>query len=757
MSDIDRPSGPTDADPKFARARVPSPEAGGMPVVDLRRWWRQLHRHRFLILAVTSVTVFLALAVSISSPSLYVATTQIRIDTRPLGIIDVKDVATPAADPSYFETEYVILQGAPLATRVIKAMRLYNVPRFLSDTGGVGPRRALAGDDPTRDLVRPYLSRLSVTPVENSRLVGISYASTSPELAAEISRAHAREFVRMNLHERREANATARRMLENNLTELRDRIGRSEKALNDFRRAHPVLAATGDDDSVLLAGLKQLTTNYVSARSDRLMLQSELAIAKSREYGSLAAVQQDPVYEKLREEFETLRSEYARLAQFYKEKYPEMVRLGARIKDVKARMTELRHQAAGTVEAQLLSAKDKEVALANEFDKQRQAAIDADDAVTQYRLLVREADTQRDLYKALWSRMQEIGVAENLRQTNVSIVSLAEVPDRPVIAPLKRNLLRGLFLGLLLGVMAAFAVDHFDGTVKTGDDLEELCGAPLLAVVPTFPGTEPRSALPFGPWARTEAPAVALPADAGGVTEAFRTLSTALLLGSPDRPPRVIQVVSGQYREGKTLIAVNTALALARNGARVLLIDANLRRPGCHRLLSVASWPGLVDHLNGAALESCVTAVPLGRVAEASSLASPGANAGGAPGIARGAVDLLPAGTALPNAAELLGSDRMRQTIEAVRGAYDYVVIDSPPLLSVADGVLLSRLVDGLVLVMRAGVTRAALVRQTVGRLQRVGGRVVGCVLDDVDPVDGAHYYGYYVPEEAFEGEAAAS
>ena len=164
-----------------------------------------------------------------------------------------------------------------------------------------------------------------------------------------------------------------------------------------------------------------------------------------------------------------------------------------------------------------------------------------------------------------------------------------------------------------------------------------------------------------------------------------------------------------------------------------------------------------MDHLNGAPLESCVTPVPLGRVSEASSLASPGANAGGAPGIARGAVDLLPAGTALPNAAELLGSDRMRQTIEAVRGTYDYVVVDSPPLLAVADGVLLSRLVDGLVLVMRAGVTRGALVRQTVSRLQRVGGRIVGCVLDDVDPIDGAHYYGYYVPEDAFEGEATAS
>ena len=729
-----------------------------MPVVDLRRWWRQLHRHRFLVLGVAGATVVLALIISLSSPNLYVATTQIRIDTRPLGIIDVKDVATPAGDSSYFETEYVILQGAPLATRVIRSMRLYSVPRFLADAGGSGAhRRAEARDDATHALVRPYLSHLTVTPVENSRLVGISYASTSPELAAEISRAHAREFVRMNLHERREANATARRMLENNLAELRERIQRSEKALNDFRRAHPVLAATGEDDSVLLAGLKQLTTNYVSARSDRLMLQSEFAIAKSREYGSLATVQQDPVYQKLREEFEGLRSEYARLAQFYKEKYPEMVRLGGRIKDVKARMSELRHQAAATVEAQLIGAKDRELALAGEFDKQRQAAIDADDTVTQYRLLVREADTQRDLYKNLWSRMQEIGVAENLRQTNVSIVSLAEVPDRPVIEPLRRNLARGLLLGLLLGIMAAVGIDHFDGTVKTGDDIEELSGAPLLAVVPSFPSTERRSSLPFGLGSRTDVPAEVLPADTEQVTEAFRTLSTSLVLGSPDRPLRVIQVVSGQYREGKTVIAVNTALALARNGARVLIVDANLRRPACHRLLHVASWPGLVDCLTGAPFESCITPVPLGRASGASNLTSPGANAGGAPGLARGAVDLLPAGTALPNAAEMLGNDRMRQTIEAVRDKYDYVVLDSPPILAVADGVLLSRLVDGVILVMRAGVTRASLVKQTISRLERAGGRIIGCVLDDVDPADGAHYYGYYAPEEVLEGEADAS
>jgi Mrp family chromosome partitioning ATPase len=238
------------------------------------------------------------------------------------------------------------------------------------------------------------------------------------------------------------------------------------------------------------------------------------------------------------------------------------------------------------------------------------------------------------------------------------------------------------------------------------------------------------------------------------MAEAYRTLRTAVLLSSADSPLRVIQMVSAGSREGKTLTSINTAFTLAQSGARVLLVDADLRRPRCHHIVGAARSPGLVDYLVGhSPPELCVRRLGL----DGSGWhAVPGVNLhdgnghadgnGGGNRFLVGRVDLLPSGTPAPNPAELLGSERMKETLQRLRQGYDYVIVDSPPVLPVADSVIIGTMVDAVVLVIKGQATSKEMVRQAYSKLARLNVRVIGSVLNDVDVTSGDYYYyrGYY-------------
>ena len=739
------------------------PDGEEWPLVDLHRHWRTVVKHRTLILFVTGATFALTALVNLSSRNLYVASTQIRIDPAPPVFLNLKDAAPPVADQSYYETEYAILGSTALATRVITALRLYDDPRFPASY-------AAAGADQTRELVQHYLEALSVTATQNSRLVTISYASSSPELAAEISRAHAHEFIRMTLEARTDLNTEAQRFLETKLDQFKRRTEQSEAALNDFQRAHPELAAErAANGNVVAETMKTLTASYTRAQAERIALKADYALVTSRDYGALAAVQRDPVYNALLKEFQNLRSEYERRAQVYKPKYPEMVELAASIDGVVARMNEQVEGAVAAVESQYLAAKEKEKALAAALERQRQATIDANDATVQFELLSREVDTHRELYNKLFSRAKEIEIAESLNRSNVTIVSLAEVPDTPAVGQLKRNLTHGLLLGLCLALLAAFGFEHVDSTAKTPEDVEALLHLPVLAVVPSIAGGPRRLA---DRWRRPQRPppgpeaAVLLKGEptaasaAGQATdsqrwslfvEAFRTLRTTVLLVGANRPLRVIQISSAQGGEGKTIVTVNTAVTLARAGARVLVIDADLYRPRCHRLLQAARVPGLIDVLTARApFERCMQTVPAATAAAG--------NAGMGAALAKGRLDFVPVGTAPPVPLAILGSPRMREMLQATREAYDFVLIDSPPLLAVSDGLLLATMVDGVLLVIRGESTPCPVVKQAIARLGRAGARIVGAVLNDVDLAASRSYYGarYSGAEEPYGDEEVA-
>jgi Mrp family chromosome partitioning ATPase len=366
-----------------------------------------------------------------------------------------------------------------------------------------------------------------------------------------------------------------------------------------------------------------------------------------------------------------------------------------------------------------------------------------------------------------------------------------------------RRLLMALAIGLCLGCGLAFGLEYVDNSIKTPEDAELLLQLPALAVIPSFTHENARQLRVSPPQSSDpkDGPQIIAELAAGNevttfptewakdgsvpghpselivaknpdsiVTEAYRTLRTGVLLSSADKPPQIIQLVSALSREGKTVTSVNTALTLAQSGAKVLLIDADLRRPRCNGIFQTPRSPGLVDVLVGLApLEKCLRAVKLDGFENlfhgVPTHRQNGGDADAADGdsakpsaLTFGAVTLLPAGSKAPNPAEILGSQRMRELLRTLRQSFDFIVIDSPPVLPVADSVVLSTMADGVIMVIKGQSTSVPAVRQAKAKLERVGARLIGSVLNDVDVTSGDYYYykGYYASYDYLGAEEVA-
>jgi len=810
-------------------AQVPSPYlqypdttalSGG---TDLRSYWLIFYKRRFLIFAVTVLVGLLAAISNRSAPNVYVASAQIRIDPSSPEYLPMPNAVAPVMDDSYYQTEYAELQSGELAKRVIETLRLDREPAFLpvppvegviglartlyrqwTTVPGVSDESLPAPAQPER-YVDSYLRSLTVTPVPNSRLVTISFSSLSPDLAAKIANAHAREFIKLAQEARTDFYAEVQQFLEARLGEIKKRTEESEAALNEFRRRNRVLAIGGSEkENVTLERLSGMNADYVKAQSERIAAEAEYNLVRKRRYESLAAVQRDPLYNSLRQELETLRSEYERLAQVYQPKYPKMQEMAGRVNELQKRLGAQIQRAVEGVESEYLAAKGKEEALAVEVEKTKKETLDLNDLNAEYQVLARDAEANRELYKNLLSRAKETNITQSVKSTNVRVVADADVPSTPSLKESRRRLLMAVVIGLLLGCGLAFGIEYMDNSIKTPEDAETLLQLPALAVIPSFQHEQARlrrlpkpktAAAQSGPRIVAEVPGgnevTTLPASANEgsvpgdpselvvakhpdsiVSEAYRTLRTGVLLSSADKPPQIIQLVSALSREGKTVTSVNTALTLAQSGAKVLLIDADLRRPRCNGIFQTPRSPGLVDVLVGLSpLDKCVRSVRLDGMDNLfHGVPTEGHNGyhahhgeDGASdkrgGLAFGAVSLLPAGSKAPNPAEILGSQRMRELLQLLRQSYDFIIIDSPPVLPVADSVVLSTMADGVLMVIKGQSTTVPAVRQAKAKLERVGARLIGSVLNDVDVTSGDYYYykGYYASYDYLDEAAGLS
>jgi succinoglycan biosynthesis transport protein ExoP len=697
-----------------------------------------LRKHQWLIVFFLLAIVSIVTIATFRMQPVYVATARVEIDRENANTIHFSDSeADVYADlEDYITTQSKILQSETLAMLTVRSMGLDNLPEF----GGTGKKVAHT-PAPTGDaaLQRPaalgaFLGRLGVKRVPNSRLLDVTFEANDPALAARVANGHLNNFIEQNFKSRYDAAEQASNWLAGQLNEMKIKVENAEDARLAYERENQIWTIDEKND-ISTQKLGDLNKQLTDAQTDRINKEAVYQLAQAGNYDAIAAVRESPVIQDILKQESQLSAEYTDAVNQYGPKFPKVLRLQAQLKDLDQLVAREKTNIGNQMEAEYRGSRQRELLLTQALDQQKSETNQMSEKLVQYNILKREADTNKQLYDGMLQKLKEAGITAGLRSSNIRIVDPALIPTYPSRPNKTRNVLLSILVGLVGGIGLALLREYMDNTVKTPDDIENLARLPSLAVVPALSNNSGKrngrfSRLLKAPVVATRegrAELISHNMPQSQMSEAFRALRTSLLLSQADHPPQVILMTSALPREGKTTAAVNLAVTLAQLGDKTLLMDADLRKPGINRALSLVDGKhaGLSSYLAGVSSLDLIT-VPHPAITNLSA---------------------IPTGPIPPNPADLLSSRRLTELIGELRANYKFVVIDSPPIMAATDAVILSVLVDGVLLVVRSGETPKEAFARTRDLLAGVKCRMLGVVLNAVDATSPDYYYSYrYYP-----------
>ena len=696
-----------------------------------------IYRYR-RICAATFVLVSAALIIQgYSTVQMYQAQARLLIeDERSTAVPGLQNDANQYyEDPEpYYQTQYKILKGRDLTRRVVRKLRLDTVPEF-NGTKPVPPTASTllqeAKDkiigiakpnapaeapkvDETADesgLVSAFIGRVSVDPVRGSHLVDVSFVSEDPKFAAEAVNALIEEYVNQNLELKLQSTQGMLDWLDKELDNQQKRVEGSEKGLAEYREKENALSLD-DKQNIVLSRLNQLNDAVTRARTERVQKESLYnqvkAIANGTAPDAIPAIATNPGVASAKAKLSDLQREKAKLLERYQDKHPQVINAVAALQDAQRQLDLEIARAVQSVKNEYETAVLQEQTLARNLDGAKSEAQDLNRKGIGYGVMEREAKSNREVYQSLLTREKELRVSANSRTNNVRLVDRAETPRGPITAGGRRTVLMSLMIGLVLAVAVALGLDYMNDTIKTPEDVTRRLKLPFLGLVPVVRGDKhPLLASSH------------VPHDFG---ESFRSLRTSLLSKYQGDATKIITVTSAQPLEGKTTTAANIAMALAYGGARVLLIDADMRRPGLHRPLRLTNDRGLSQVLTGQARVRDV----IQRTVDPNLLA-------------------ITAGRSPLNPSELLSSERMKTLLtNLAHGPFNWIIIDTPPVLAVTDAVILAPMVTGVTFVVGAEMTRRRLAERAIETVMQAHPRFAAVVLNKVNFAKNKYYYSRY-------------
>lgn len=737
--------------------------------------WLQVLRRRWMLLAAGSlVGLAFASAHYAMTPKLYEATAVLQIERRSL--TPLVGNQTPWLEDwwnmEYYPTQYKLLESRGLAERVVRNLRLSEDPFF--NPGGralTPPSTGTAGaaaiaDNPAveddfsvlGDLANRLRGGLVVDPVRSTQLVNLTYRSTNPEFASRAVNGFADAFIDWGIQNRSTTAGNASNFLSSQIDTLKKEIQDKGAQLQEVSRTSDIVELDSGSN-VIMQRLEALNKSYSDALRVRIEKEARYRQLLMAPEEATAESQSDGLVTDLKRKQLELEREYEINSKTFKKDFPKMIELQAAIEKGRQHLAgvveEMVEKARKTAYAELQTALREEKALEQEMRSLKADALDENSASVDYHNLSLEVETRRNLLDEVLKAQSETEVTARLqgtKESNVRIVDRALVPGGPSSPNLKQDLSSGLLLGLLCGAGLVLLLEYMDRTVKTSEQVERLLGLPTLAVIPDIADTGSsyggyRTYGGYGLAAEKATKAAKgarrwlekkkgeslsrielVPHDGPrlAVSEAYRSLRTALLLASA-RELRVVAVTSAVASEGKSATATNLAVVMAQLGRRVLIVDADLRKPRLHEVFQVSNRVGLVSYLTGGAdFDGIIsrTSVPQLFVA--------------------------PSGPMPPNPSELLASDRMRELVKLARGRFDFVVFDTPPILPVTDAALVGTLVDGVTLCLRAGKVTREEARSCHDRLRMASIKVLGVVLNRHTTSQGSYSGGRYQTYETY-------
>lgn len=715
------PTGPIDPD---YNARRDEDEGSG--IGDALRYILSLiHRNRILIAVILAASIAIAVAATMLDTPRYTAAATVQINDQSDEVLGSELDSTSVANASwdverFLNTQIEILQSREVAQRVANSLNLYSDETFFTAMEAGTPPAGMTRKMREEMAIGLLRANLAVELPRETRIARIQFNSTSPEMSAKIANEFAKQFIQSSLQRRYDSSSYARQFISQQLAEARVELEASERELNAYAREAGLIKPRGTTNedgesvsgggSVTSASLSQVNTAANDARTARIAAEERWRAESAQSLMSSPEVMRNPTVQALLTERAQVDAQLETLRARYLDDYPEIVQLQAQRDSLNKQLRSVAQTVRDGVRNDYVAAAAAENRMRDQVNALQGATLAEQDRSVRYNTLAREADTNRSIYDGLLQRFRELNAAAGVANSNLSIIDAAQTPSSPSSPNLLRNLLLAMIVGMAVCAALVFLRDQFDDAIRVPEDVDQKVGLPLLGVVPTSGIEDPDSELsdPKSP-----------------ISEAYNSLRGQLLYSTANGLPKIMMVTSSQPSEGKSTTSNAIAAGLARMGKRVVLVDADLRRPFEHKRHSLPNKQGLSGLLTG--IETLNDA---GMVHEV------------APNL-----DVITSGPIPPSPTELLTGPRLAGLLEALSSRYDCVVLDSPPVLGLADAPVMSAMADGVVFVIESDRGRAGLLKTALRRLRSMDAVMLGAVLTKFDPKHASNkyseYYGY--------------
>lgn len=687
----------------------------------LREIWAAAYRSRYWIAGIFAVCIALAIAAALLTTRLYQATASVEVRQEAAKVLgtEADQETSPNADTERFlQTQLDIIRSRGVAEAVAEREGLFNGSAFLQSMGiedeGTGVPTGMTPREAHRDRVLQLLrGGMTVRFTGTTRIANISFTSPDPRLSSRIANAFADAYIRSNLARKAGASVYALDFLRDQLGEAQARLAKSEQAVVNYGRRTRIVDAgnaagsggTSDSaarpQSLITAQLVQLNQAYSTAIADRIAAQQKWNQISSLPVLSTPDVLNNNAVQLLLERRADVQGQYQQQLATRREDYPTVAAAKAQLRELDRQIAVLAGNIRNGVRSAYQIAQAREQQLASEIDQLKNSTLSEQNQGIELSILRREADTNRQQYEALLRRYNSLNAESGIQTNNLSIVDRANVPDRSSWPKLSLNLALALILGMLLSALFVFLREQLFNAVRTPDEVRAATGLSILGVVPS-----------------TDTPDQDIQNPKSAQSDAYGSVRTSLSLLSAEGVPSTMMFTSTQQGEGKSSACRAMALSLARLGRRVVIIDADLRRPNIHRLFGLTNRNGLSNVLSGQ-----IDATQAIRNSDNSK------------------IDFIVAGDIPPNPTELMNSPQMTALLAELRARYDIVLVDSAPVLGLADAVVLSSLVEATVYVIESGRNPVRQLQASLSRLAQGGGAVAGAILVKFDP--GRFGYGY--------------